>query len=1104
MSFMNDCIILLIPHPKTIQILLQVFNQLNNITDFICPLNQNIQNNQQCQCPTNFEKQFYDNELTKYFRCICTLRSSNSECSLQCPDNHGCEIMPCQCTPCESPKIQSPEKQICVDCEEINSLSLFDFSSKICICGPGTEGTFPNCVCKQYYSQNQAECRAQIITKTLRACTNNEEFNPASSPVCECQAGFDQNFIPQANGRKTCTCSKRLDSNNNCALTCPAGQGCDTPFCTCAPCASPLVQNLAQQKCVTCESINARSYFDTTSQSCQCGLGTEIAFPNCKCLTGFSPIIGGCTCGLRSSSLGCNTTCPEGQGCSTMPCSCVTCLNPQVQNVDKTMCVSCSSINPLSFYKASTSGCVCGSGTNGAFPNCVCKTEFVASAGMCICPSDKFSSSDLSTCVTECNPNEFKLISGAVRQCMLCSGNNYPSVDKTRCVGSNCQDIGYLNHEGTFCVSSCVSGYPDANRRCQLCATINILGKLQSQTCVCDSTADPRYSFPNCQCYSNYVVQGSTCVCLFMKAADGIGCVSSCLAEQLSNSSSMQCQTCSVNLIPNSAKDQCVPRTCYSEFLNTAGTYCVVSCLSLEAVPNASRQCVFCPIKISQDQQNCIAACPPTQISNPKLCQICTYGTVPNVYKNACVSHSSCGSGFLNIAETFCVSSCLTEFGYPSGGRCLQCNNQTQLGVWAQSSCACSSGFGVVGIFPSCYCHPSFVQQGASCSCSQKVSLDGSQCLSSCPASQVFLEGAVQCSLCPAGTAPNKDQTDCVSATCSSAVFRNGAKFVFCFRGSQTNRVVDSFIAFASDGPFYASLFLQAKKMQSLRIEGHVQNSPGMTVYSLNIMGSLKVVQSEINVSITAIAAAGLQTFGELSVIFSQINISARYDQFCLGYELRPDSSDFTLFVERAQLNIHLVSRSEDSQFGLVDSEIAQNANITHSTVSVSMAGSSNSFFGVCHSADEVHLSSVAFTFVVSSQTALFVGVAKQVASLTIDGSNFSFQIAAGNAFGLLKTVSISCRIYNTKMSGMITADNVSGMIENSHGELEIHTLYFGLVARGSTSSCGLVKTAQSPWVIDNLLYVGFSQNPQQPVFGSNCGCSGSEYKADGLCYTIQ
>ncbi|CAL6069229.1 Hypothetical_protein [Hexamita inflata] len=589
-----------------------------------------------------------------------------------------------------------------------------------------------------------------------------------------------------------------------------------------------------------------------------------------------------------------------------------------------------------------------------------------------------------------------------------------------------------------------------------------------------------------------------------MKAADGVGCVSYCPADQLSNSSSMQCSTCGTNLVPNSAKDLCVPRTCYSEFLNTAGTYCVISCLSLEAITNVYRQCVFCPIKISSDQQNCIAFCPPTQISNPKLCQTCTGGFVPNVNKNACVSPTSCGSGFLNVAGTFCVSSCMAEFAYPSGARCLLCNNQTQLGVWASSSCACSSGFGVVGVFPDCSCHQSFVQHGASCSCSLKVSSDGTQCLSSCSVYQVFLEGAIQCSPCPAGTAPKHDQTDCVSATCSSAIFRNGAKFVFCFRGSQANRVVDSFISFASDGPFYASLFLQAKKMASVRIEGHVQNSPGMSVYSMNSMGSLNVVQSEVNVSITAVLAAGLQIFGELSIRFSQINISARYDQFCIGYKLRSVLTDFMLFVEKMQLDLHLVSRSEDSAFGLVDSDLALKANISHSTVSVSMVGRSDSFFGVCHSASEVHLFSIAFTYAVSSQTALFVGMTKQVDSLTIDGSNFSFQVAAGNAFGLAKSVSDSCKIQNTRMSGVITAENVIGMIENSYGGLEIHTLYFGLAARENTSSCGLFKIAQTQWVIDNLRYFGFSQTPQEPVFGSNCSCTGSEFKEDGLCYTIQ
>ncbi|CAL6087247.1 Hypothetical_protein [Hexamita inflata] len=451
--------------------------------------------------------------------------------------------------------------------------------------------------------------------------------------------------------------------------------------------------------------------------------------------TKYTPVQGAyiCVCQKRRSGSICMNTCNEvNQVCLNPPCICSSCTSPLVQNSASSQCVSCQTNDPLSI--SSGIGCACTANTDpfSQYPNCACKQNYTNIQGRCLCSQQYYQSSDNQSCVLQCNQKEIRFSYDIMNYCLLCSNNQVPNVAKTMCVDRLCNNS-FLNQEGTFCVQSCENGQPNANNQCQLCTSFTNLSHFNQSfgQCECDSTANQWYQFPNCQCYENYVIEGSTCVCLLMKAANGFGCVPSCPADQLSNSSSRQCSICSANLVPNSAKNQCVPRTCGSEFLNIAGTYCVTCCLSLEAVPNADRQCVFCPIKISQNQQNCITACPPTQISNHKLCQTCSIDTVPNVYKNSCVSPSSCGSGFLNVARTFCVSSCLTEFGYPSGTRCLLCNNQTQLGVWASFSCTCSSGFGVVGVFPECSCHSSFVQQGALCSCSQKVSSDGSQCLSS-------------------------------------------------------------------------------------------------------------------------------------------------------------------------------------------------------------------------------------------------------------------------------------------------------------------------------------------------------------------------------------
>ncbi|CAL6080872.1 Conserved_hypothetical protein [Hexamita inflata] len=827
-----------------------------------------------------------------------------------------------------------------------------------------------------------------------------------------------------------------------------------------------------------------------------CQLNGEYYNNGCYCPTNYtkngSDTYYSCSCEKRLANKACADQCPINQGCNIPPCICSICAYPYVQDVLMQKCVTCAQINNLSHISGTT--CICGSGTDGTFPDCVCKSNFINNNGQCTCQAI-FQSSDNQTCVNQCNYNEIYIIISELKYCVICTNNLFPNIYKTICV-NNC-DNWLLSQEGTYCVQSCTNGYPNNDRQCQQCSEFSQLGYLNSFTgiCTCASTSDQQYSFPNCQCLPDYIIQNFRCICPLLISVNGSQCISECPLNQFVDNETKQCSICEQNLVPNQAQTRCVSKTCESEYLSIDGNYCITSCLSQEAVPNDARKCVYCAYHISVDGMSCLSSCPLEQLSNMKQCQTCSPNTVPNLSKTTCVSLQLCSPGFLNIEQSFCVSSCSTEYGYPDeNNKCLQCNDRIKLAEWGLSSCQCISGLGVTGSFPNCVCGSTFIQQESVCVCSQKISLDGSQCISECPASQVCFEMTVQCSSCPIGTYPNKDQTDCVSTTCYQSIFRHGMNLVFCYRGSQSNKIMNNFIAFQSDISFNGSLFLFANILTQVRIEGHVQNSLNMNFYSLNSLSCLKLIQSSVNMSISAICSSGLQAFGQIRIRYSQITFTVKYSKFSLAYQLRQLSEEeYTFFIEKLQISVKLIPRTQQGYFSSVDSNLLQDIYISNLMFQID-ATSSQSIIGVCNQSNLTIITHSLFNYSIGS--VLFTGLALNINYLTVQLIDFTFDVLSESAFGLAQTVN-SCDLNNIKLVGLINSQEVVGIVKYCD-TLKIYDLKFGLVTQG-TVSCGFVHSVNH-WNIQVLQYL-FQRQPLQPAFGDDCSCADWQEQINGLCY---
>ncbi|CAL6044819.1 putative [Hexamita inflata] len=724
----------------------------------------------------------------------------------------------------------NPDNQ-CTLCSTLDPLSSFVTSA--CACVPGASGSVPNCACKQGFSTAGNACTcSKKISSDWATCTDK-------CPTSEV-------FL---NSATTCTtCSSEVPNVDQTA--CVAKVACSPGFLNLAgtfciaDCAAESSGANAQNQCQSCESINALSVFKVSGCACLPRATGSVTSCSCNTVAGFSGP--GCTCSGKISSDGaaCGASCPAAEVFLAGASQCSTCVSGLVPNVDQTACVAktacapgflnlaqtscisscaaenagsnpdnqctlCSTLDPLSSFV--TSACACVPGASGSVPNCACKQGFSTAGNACTC--SKKISSDWATCTDKCPTSEVFLNSATT--CTTCS-SEVPNVDQTACVAKVACSPGFLNLAGTFCIADCAAESSGANaqNQCQSCESINALSVFKVSGCACLPRATG--SVTSCSCNTVAGFSGPGCTCSGKISSDGAACGASCPAAEVFLAGASQCSTCVSGLVPNVDQTACVAKTaCAPGFLNLAQTSCISSCAAENAGSNPDNQCTLCstldPLssfvtsacacvpgasgsvpncackqgfstagnactcskKISSDWATCTDKCPTSEVflNSATTCTTCS-SEVPNVDQTACVAKVACSPGFLNLAGTFCIADCAAESsGANAQNQCQSCESINALSVFKVSGCACLPR--ATGSVTSCSCNTVAGFSGPGCTCSGKISSDGAACGASCPAAEVFLAGASQCSTCGSGLVPNVDQTACVAKTACAPGFLN-------------------------------------------------------------------------------------------------------------------------------------------------------------------------------------------------------------------------------------------------------------------------------------------------------------------------------------------
>ncbi|CAL5987792.1 Conserved_hypothetical protein [Hexamita inflata] len=491
----------------------------------------------------------------------------------------------------------------------------------------------------------------------------------------------------------------------------------------------------------------------------------------------------------------CQTSCTssqfqDGQVCS----SCDPSLNKQVDKVNGgCLCKSgfftknmpdgsftCTECDTTLNFKPSKEG-----------SSCVCKKNYILQDNQCnwMCTSTQVILPDASACST-------------------CAQNTVPNVAQDGCVGKTSCAPGFLNVAGTFCVSSCSvdSSIEGSSNQCVSCASKDPLSQFSSGQCVCVSGAARATSSSFCACNQNFTPASGSCSCSKKLSSDGQTCSEKCPIEEVSINNNAQCSTCA-SKVSNVDQTACVDKTgCSPGFLNMAHTHCVSDCAQDKATAGSNNQCVSCSSindlsvfgssscicapnaigsgtscacntangfsgagcscskKLSADGSLCKDSCPTTELylSGASACSTCAQNTVPNVAQDGCVGKTSCAPGFLNVAGTFCVSSCSVDSSIEgSSNQCVSCASKDPLSQFSSGQCVCVSGAARATSSSFCACNQNFTPASGSCSCSKKLSSDGQTCSEKCPASEVALGNGVQCSVCQSGEIPNEAQTEC-------------------------------------------------------------------------------------------------------------------------------------------------------------------------------------------------------------------------------------------------------------------------------------------------------------------------------------------------------
>ncbi|CAL6045799.1 Conserved_hypothetical protein [Hexamita inflata] len=433
--------------------------------------------------------------------------------------------------------------------------------------------------------------------------------------------------------------------------------------------------------------------------------------------------------------------------------------------------------------------------------------------GVCICQAGyQFANSK---CAPNVNCPLTQIFQGGV--CSDCPQNQYATALQDACV-SNCSP-NYLNQAGTYCVSTCWPGTFGHDGSCKIDCPYNTLIDSASQTCVascifyritmvgssvgpfCQTDTCLDFLFINDQYHQT--VNGCFSTCPPGQFGYNKHCYQKCPINTLLDSNRLSCvDSCSfyrITTIGSSVGAVCQSDTCqdflyvndqYHSSVNgcfgtcPSGTYstriktCVKDCSIFDNYPNPtycetpgsptcqyyinipnittiSICCSTCPDFYNGYQ--CVKNCELSQTIQGKVCSNCPQYQIPNANQDACMSNSSCSPKYLNLAGTYCVSTCSQFYdGFQCASFCVGFVSEANNSVCVQSCGAMPKGYinstyNMVAVFvcldvcpqeypdydmssqyrgtPRCYLYPS---NSSSCGASAKYLETNQKCVQLC------------------------------------------------------------------------------------------------------------------------------------------------------------------------------------------------------------------------------------------------------------------------------------------------------------------------------------------------------------------------------------
>ncbi|CAL6085983.1 extracellular_matrix protein [Hexamita inflata] len=242
-------------------------------------------------------------------------------------------------------------------------------------------------------------------------------------------------------------------------------------------------------------------------------------------------------------------------------------------------------------------------------------------------------------------------------------------------------------------------------------------------------------------------------------------CQTSCSSSQFQDG--QVCSSCDPALNKQVDKDSggCLCKSGYFTLNMPDGSFTCTECdTTLNFKPSKEGSICKCLDNAVYQDNKCIILCTSTQVILPGAtsCSTCPQNTIPNVAKDGCVEKTGCAPGFLNVAGTFCVSSCASDSSIDGpSNQCVSCASKDPLTQFSSGQCVCVPGASKATSSASCACNQNFSPASGACSCSKKLSSDGQTCSDKCPAAEVSINGNTQCSTCASDFIPDEQQLEC-------------------------------------------------------------------------------------------------------------------------------------------------------------------------------------------------------------------------------------------------------------------------------------------------------------------------------------------------------